>query len=290
MGTVMKAEQFTDVVTYHGEGPIWDSVAGVLRWVDMLNGDILTMAPGGAIERQHVGTIAAAMRPRAGGGLVIAVEHGFVLMEPDGQLGSEQTAFTDPGIRLNEGGVDRQGRFFCGSMPYDQGGPRGAFYRFDPSGPGAPIAEMFGEVTISNGVAWNAAGDTMFYIDTPTHRVDVFDFDAAAGVPSGRRPLVHIDPAHGSPDGMALDAEGGLWVAIHRGHAVHRYLPDGTLDTIVEVPPAQVTACAFGGPGLDELYITTSRENLPDGADSLAGALFHTKPGVRGLPLGTFAG
>jgi sugar lactone lactonase YvrE len=286
----MKAEQFTDVVTYHGEGPIWDSVAGVLRWVDMLNGDILTMAPGGAIERQHVGTIAAAMRPRAGGGLVIAVEHGFVLMEPDGQLGSEQTAFTDPGIRLNEGGVDRQGRFFCGSMPYDQGGPRGAFYRFDPSGPGAPIAEMFGEVTISNGVAWNAAGDTMFYIDTPTHRVDVFDFDTAAGVPSGRRPLVHIDPAHGSPDGMALDAEGGLWVAIHRGHAVHRYLPDGTLDTIVEVPPAQVTACAFGGPGLDELYITTSRENLPDGTDPLAGALFHTKPGVRGLPLGTFAG
>ncbi|HWG13884.1 MAG TPA: SMP-30/gluconolactonase/LRE family protein [Streptosporangiaceae bacterium] len=285
----MKAEQFTDVVTYHGEGPIWDSVAGVLRWVDMLNGDILTMAPGGAIERQHVGTIAAAMRPRADGGLVIAVEHGFVLMEPDGQLGSEQTAFTDPGIRLNEGGVDRQGRFFCGSMPYDQGGPRGAFYRFDPSGPGAPIAEMFGEVTISNGVAWNAAGDTMFYIDTPTHRVDVFDFDTAAGVPSGRRPLVHIDPAHGSPDGMALDAEGGLWVAIHRGHAVHRYLPDGTLDTIVEVPPAQVTACAFGGPGLDELYITTSRENLPDGADPLAGALFHTKPGVRGLPLGTFA-
>ena len=285
----MKAEQLTDVVSYHGEGPIWDSVAGVLRWVDMLDGDILTLgasAPA-AIDRKHVGTVAAAMRPRSAGGLVIGVEHGFVLMDADGRLGPEHTAFTDPGIRMNDGGVDRDGRFFCGSMPYDQGGPRGAFYRFDPSG---EITQVFGGVTISNGVAWNAGGDTMFYIDTPTQRVDVFDYDPAAGVPSGRRPLVHVDPAHGSPDGMALDAEGGLWVAIYHGHAVHRYTPDGALDVVVEVPPAQVTACAFGGPGLDELFITTSRENLADSEDPLAGALFHLKPGVRGLPLGTFDG
>jgi sugar lactone lactonase YvrE len=283
----MKAEQFTDVVTYHGEGPIWDSVAGVLRWVDMLNGDILTLPPGGQLSRQHVGTIAAAMRPRAGGGLVVAVEHGFALMDADGRLGPEAIAFTDPTLRLNEGGVDRQGRFFCGSMPYDQGGPRGAFYRFDPDG---AITEVFGEVTISNGVAWNADGDTMFYIDTPTHRVDVFDYDTGAGMPSNRRPLVHTDPAQGLPDGMALDTEGGMWVAMYGGHAVHRYTPDGKLDEVVEVPPAQVTSCCFGGPSLDELYITTSRENLPDGADPLAGALFRIKPGARGLPLGTFAG
>ena len=283
----MKAEQVTDVCTYHGEGPIWDPVAGVLRWVDMLNGDILTMSPDGTIDRLHVGTIAAAMRPRSGGGLVVAVEHGFVLVDADGQAGPEQTAFTDPGIRMNEGGVDRQGRFFCGSMPYDQGAPRGAFFRFDPDG---TISEVFGDVTISNGVAWNADGDTMFYIDTPTQRVDVFDYDPAGGTPSGRRPLVHVDPGHGAPDGMALDAEGGLWVAIHRGHAVHRYTPEGTLDQVVELPPSQVTACAFGGPGLDELYITTSRENLPDGAEPQAGAIFHVTPGVRGLPLGTYAG
>jgi sugar lactone lactonase YvrE len=283
----MKAEQLTDVCTYHGEGPIWDSVAGVLRWVDMLNGDILTMSPGGTIDRRHVGTIAAAMRPRSGGGLVVAVEHGFVLLDADGQASPEQTAFTDPGIRMNEGGVDRQGRFFCGSMPYDQAGPRGAFFRLDPDG---TVSEVFGGVTISNGVAWNADGDTMFYIDTPTHRVDVFDYDPDAGTPSGRRPLVHVDPGHGAPDGMALDAEGGLWVAIHRGRAVHRYTPEGKLDQVVELPPSQVTACAFGGPGLDELYITTSRENLPDGAEPQAGAIFHVTPGVRGLPLGTFAG
>jgi sugar lactone lactonase YvrE len=287
----MKAEQFTEVCTYHGEGPIWDSVAGRLRWVDMLNGDILTQAPDGSIARQHVDKIAAALRPRASGGLVVAIEHGFVLLDAGGQPGPVQTAFADASIRMNDGGVDRQGRFFCGSMPYDQGGPRGVFYRFDPD---AAITEIFGNVTISNGVAWNPAGDTMYYIDTPTHRVDVFDYDPATGMPSNRRPLVYVDPdhgaPHGAPDGMCLDAEGGLWVAIYDGHAVHRYTPEGKLDQVVELPPSQVTACAFGGPGLDELFITTSRENLPDDAEPQAGALFHVQPGVRGLPLGTFAG
>ena len=112
----MKAEQFTDVVTYHGEGPIWDAVAGVLRWVDMLNGDIVTLPPGGQLSRWHVGTIAAAMRPRAGGGLVVAVEHGFVLMDADGRLGPEQTAFTDPGSLTGELGHD---------LGPDAGGPAG---------------------------------------------------------------------------------------------------------------------------------------------------------------------
>jgi sugar lactone lactonase YvrE len=283
----MKAEQYTEVCTYHGEGPIWDSVASRLRWVDMLNGDILTQAPDGSIARQHVDKIAAALRPRASGGLVVGIEHGFVLLDADGQAGPVHTAFTDPSIRMNDGGVDRQGRFFCGSMPYVQDAPRGVFYRFDPDG---TITEVFGNVTISNGVAWTMAGDTMYYIDTPTHRVDVFDYDPATGMPSGRRPLVHIDPDQGAPDGLCLDAEDGVWVALHRGHAVHRYTLDGKLDQVVELPPSQVTACTFGGDDLDELFITTSRENLPDDAEPQAGALFHVKPGVRGLPLGTFAG
>ena len=284
----MKAEQYTDVCTYHGEGPIWDSVASRLRWVDMLNGDILTQAPDGSIARQHVDKIAAALRPRAGGGLVVGIEHGFVLLDADGQAGPVHTAFTDPSIRMNDGGVDRQGRFFCGSMPYVQDAPRGVFYRFDPDG---TITEVFRNVTISNGVAWTTAGDTMYYIDTPTHRVDVFDYDPATGMPSGRRPLVHIDPDQGAPDGLCLDAEGGVWVALHRGHAVHRYNTlNGKLDQVIELPPSQVTACTFGGEQLDELFITTSRENLPDDAEPQAGALFHVKPGVRGLPLGAFAG
>jgi sugar lactone lactonase YvrE len=283
----MKAEQLTDVCTYHGEGPMWDAAAGVLRWVDMLNGDILTLTPAGGIGRLHVGTVAAAMRPRAAGGLVVAVEHGIVLIDGAGQIGPEQVAFTDPAVRMNEGGVDRQGRFFCGSMSYDKTSPRGAFYRYDPSG---AISHVFGDVTISNGVAWSADGEQMFYIDSPTHRVDVFDYDAAAGIPSARRPVVYVDPDQGVPDGMALDTEGGMWVAVHGGHAVHRYTPEGKLDAVIELPPGQVTACAFGGDDLDELYITTSGENLPPGADPQAGAVFHVTPGVRGLPLGTFAG
>ncbi len=287
MGSVMKADQLTAPCTYHGEGPIWDTAAGVLRFVDMLHGDILTLTPAGEIDRLHVGTIAAAMRSRAGGGLVVAVEHGFLLVDGDGRIGPERVAFTDPGIRMNEGGVDRQGRFFCGSMPYDQAGPRGALYRFDPGG---DIAVVLSGVRISNGIAWSAGGERMYYIDSPTHRVDVFDYDPVTGMPSARRALALIDPGHGQPDGMALDAEGGLWVAIFGGHAVHRYTPDGKLDAVIEVPPSQVTACAFGGDHLDELHITTSRENLAPGAEPGAGAVFHAIPGVRGLPLGTFAG
>jgi len=283
----MKAEQLTEPVAYHGEGPLWDELAGVLRWVDMHNGDILTLTPPGAIERMHVGKIAAAMRPRAAGGLVVAVEHGFVLIDRDGQIGPEQTAFTDPECRMNEGGVDRQGRFFCGSMAYDQAPGRGALYRFDPGG---AISVTLTGVTISNGIAWSADGEQMYYIDTPDQRVDIFDYDPAAGRPSGRRSLVLVDPDHGGPDGMALDAEGGIWVALFGGHAVHRYRGDGALDEVIDLPVSQVTACAFGGQDLDQLYITTSRENLPPGAEPQAGAVFHATPGVRGLPLGTFAG
>ena len=283
----VKAEQLTDVCTYHGEGPIWDAPAGVLRWVDMLNGDILQLTPAGTGSRRHVGTIAAAMRVRAGGGLVVAVEHGFVLIGPDGQAAPEQTAFTDPACRMNEGGVDRQGRFLCGSMAYDETSPRGAVFRYDPGG---AISPVFGDVTISNGIAWSADGEQMFYIDTPTQRVDVFDYDPATGLPSGRRPLVHVDPGLGVPDGMALDAEGGMWVAINGGNAVHRYTAAGRLDAVVEVPPSQVTSCAFGGEDLNVLYLTTSRKDLPPGAEPEAGAIFHVTPGVRGLPLGTFAG
>jgi sugar lactone lactonase YvrE len=283
----VKAEQLTDVCTYHGEGPIWDAPARVLRWVDMLNGDILQLTPAGPADRRHVGTIAAAMRPRDGGGLVVAVEHGFLLIGPDGQAGPEQTAFADPACRMNEGGVDRQGRFLCGSMAYDKTSPRGAVFRYDPGG---AVSQVFGDVTISNGIAWSADGEQMFYIDTPTRRVDVFDYDPAAGLPSGRRPLVYVDPGLGVPDGMALDAEGGMWVAINGGHAVHRYTAEGELDAVVEVPASQVTSCAFGGEDLDQLYITTSREGLPPGAEPDAGAVFHLSPGVRGLPVGTFAG
>jgi sugar lactone lactonase YvrE len=284
----VKAEQLTEACATHGEGPMWDEAASVLRWVDMLKGDVLTMKATGSIERQHVAKVAAAIRPRAHGGLVVAVERGFLLIGVDGQIGPEHTAFTDSACRMNDGGVDRQGRFFCGSMAYDMVEPRGALYRFGSS---AEIVIVLEAVTISNGIAWSGDGKRMFYVDSATQRVDIFDYDPAEGMPQDRRPLVRVSRETGLPDGIALDTEGGIWVALWGGHAVHRYrADDGRLDAVVELPVDLVTACAFGGPDRDQLYITTSRVDLGTDAHPAAGAVFLAHPGVRGLPLGTFAG
>jgi sugar lactone lactonase YvrE len=283
----MRAEQLTGPCAEHGEGPVWDAAAGVLRWVDMLRGDVLTLDAAGTVGRRHVSDVAAALRPRAGGGLVAAVERGFALLDDSGQIELEQAAFDDPVCRMNDGGTDRQGRFFCGSMAYDMTSPRGALYRYDQDG---KIGTVLDGVTVSNGIAWTLDGEQMYYIDSATQRVDVFDYDTAAGIPAGRRTHVRIDPDAGMPDGMALDAEGGAWVALWRGRAVHRYRRDGRLDAVVELPVDLVTACAFGGPELNELYITTSRMGMDPGVQSPAGALFRVSPEVRGLPCAEFAG
>ena len=117
---------------------------------------------------------------------------------------------------MNDGGTDRQGRFFCGSMAYDMADPRGALYRYDADG---TIREVLAGVTISNGIAWSADGGVMYYIDSATQRVDIFDYDAASGTPVRRRPLVQVEPGPWVPDGLALDDEGGVWVALYRGDA-----------------------------------------------------------------------
>jgi sugar lactone lactonase YvrE len=283
----VQAEQLTGPCATHGEGPVWDQAAGSLRWVDMLRGDVLTMSLAGTIDRLHVGDIAAAVRPRAGGGLVVAVERGFVLIEPDGRIGRERVAFTDPECRMNDGGADRQGRFFCGSMAYDMTAPRAALYRYAPDG---EISIILSHVVVSNGIGWSLDGERMFYIDSATQQVDVFDYDTVSGTPRHRRPHIRVDADAGMPDGMTLDEEGGIWVALWGGRAVHRYRPDGKLDAVVELPVDLVTSCAFGGRDLSELFITTSRVGLSPDAQPAAGALFRISPGVRGLPCGLFAG
>jgi sugar lactone lactonase YvrE len=122
----MRAEQVTDPVAYHAEGPVWSDRWGGLRWVDMLAGDVLSLGADGTVRRRHVGDIAAALRPRRGGGAVIAVERGFALEDADGTLRPLEPVWSDPGVRMNEGGCDPDGRFWCGSMAYDQrpGAPR----------------------------------------------------------------------------------------------------------------------------------------------------------------------
>lgn len=288
----MRARQLTDVLTEHGEGPVWDPATGVLRCVDMLAGDVLTLPDDGPVGRLHVGDVAAAFRPRAGGGLVVAVERGFRLVEPDGTLGPVVPAFDEPGVRMNEGGCDPAGRFHCGSMAYDERPGAGALWRFDPDG---SVTRVLDGVTISNGLVWTPDGGSgswgAYYIDTPTRRVDRLHFDASGALLDRAPVLTVADDVAGAPDGMTVDAEGGLWVALWGGRAVHRYTPDGALSAVVEVDAKQVTACTFGGPDLDRLYITTSRTTLPPGADPAAGALFVLdEPGVRGVPPLPFAG
>ena len=154
------------------------------------------------------------------------------------------------------------------------------------------VKKIIPGVTVSNGLAWSADFTTMYYIDSPTHGVDVFDFDPRDGSLSKRRRLITFVAGEGLPDGMTVDAEGGLWIALHGSGSIRRYTPDGRVDRVVRVPPPMVTCCAFGGPDLTDLYITTMSEGLSAEArraQPLAGALFRCRPGVRGRPAYRFA-
>ena len=279
----VRAEQLTGPVAYHAEGPVW--FPDGLRWVDMLAGDVLSLGTDGTVRRVHAGKVVAAVRPRQAGGAVLAVERGFALQDADGTVTTLDPVWTDEGIRMNEGGCDPDGRFWCGSMAYDQSPGAASMYRLDPGG---TVRRVFGDVTISNGLEWSPDGSLAYYDDTATHRVDVFDYDRDAGL-TGRRPFVVLGD-DGNPDGLTVDAEGGVWVALHGAGAVHRYDARGRLDAVVEVPTPQVTACTLGGPGLDQLFVTTSREGMAPDDDPLAGALFRVDAGVRGLPVRAFAG
>ncbi len=280
----MEADQFTEPVAYHAEGPVWSPTWGGLRYVDMLAGDVLSASADASVTRRHVGSVAAALRPRQGGGAVIAVERGFVLEEPDGSLRTLPPLWSGASVRMNDGGCDPQGRFYCGSMAYDETPGAGAMFRLDPD---LSASTIFAGATISNGLEWSPDGQTAYYVDSATHRVDLFDYDPEQGL-LNRRPLVHIDS--GVPDGLTVDSDGHVWVALYGGSAVRRYRPDGALDGVVEVPCTNVTACTFGGANLDELFITTSREGVPDGAQPQAGSVFRCVPGVRGRAVRAFAG
>jgi uncharacterized repeat protein (TIGR03803 family) len=284
---VIATEQITETIAHHGEGPVWNHDEKTLYWVDMLAGDVLELGRDGSVSRHHVGTVAAALRPRRDGGMVIATERGFALVEPGWSgLRSLPDVFGDPAVRMNDGGCDLQGRFYCGTMAYEGTDGAGTLFRLDPDG---SIHTVLTDLTVSNGLAWSSDGLLAYYVDSATQRIDVFDFDPVTAAFSDRRPVVTIDPELGSPDGLTLDVDGGIWVALWDGSAVHRYSPAGALDEVIELPTSRVTACTFGGPQLDELYITTSALGLA-GREAVAGALFRAVPGVRGTAPACFAG
>lgn len=295
MGDVV-VEQLTAPLAEHGEGPVWWPQRQLLLWVDMLAGDVLaadvdgtdvdgTDADGGT-RRWHVGSVAAALRPRSGGGLVLALERGFALADDLGAPVRELAPlWTDSGVRMNDGGCDPDGRFYCGSMAYDERHGAGALYRLEPDG---TVWTQLSGVTISNGFAFSPDGTTAYYVDTPTRGIDAFDYEAETGL-TNRRRVVDVE-SPGMPDGLTVDAQGHLWVAAWDGAAVRRYGPSGELDAVVELPVDKVTACTFGGPGLDRLYVTTSRQGTDIEAQPEAGALFAVDAGVRGLAPLPFAG
>jgi sugar lactone lactonase YvrE len=277
-----EVDQMTGPDAQHGEGPVWHAGWPGLRWVDMLAGDVLELDAGTAqVRRTHVGTVAAALRPVVGGGAVLALERGFALADDHlGDVRALGEVWTDPDVRMNEGGCDPDGRFYCGSMAYDERPGAGTLYRLDADGGVVPVLR---DVTISNGLAWSADGGTAYYVDTPTRTVDAFDYDKATGL-TGRRTVINIAEGAGSPDGLTLDSAGRVWVALWGGAAVRCYEPDGTLVDQLRLPASNVTACTFGGPDLDTLFVTTSRQGIDTSSEPEAGALFAAKVGATGLP------
>jgi len=249
----------------------------------MLAGAVLSLGEDGEVHRRELGGIVAALRPRQGGGAVLGVGRGFALEDPDGTVRRMPPLWSDEGVRMNEGACDRQGRFLCGSMAKDQRRGGGALYRLDASG---EVERLLDEVTVSNGLDWSPDGALVYYNDTDTLRIDLFDDEGGELV--NRRPFVDFSDEGFRPDGLTVDSEGGVWVALANGGSVRRYRTDGKLNGVVELPTQKVTACTLGGSGLDQLFITTSLENRPD--DGIAGSLFRVDVGVRGQPARCFAG
>jgi sugar lactone lactonase YvrE len=270
-----------------GEGPSWDPATGDLLWVDILGRrvhrfDVAQGSPrSGLVTDGDVGAVV----PRRNGGLVLALPGAFALLEP-GASAPATTILVEadrPETRMNDGKCDQVGRFWAGTMAYAGTPSVGALYRLDPD---LSVTMMLDSVTCSNGLGWSPDGRTMYYIDTGTRGVDAFAFDPATGAIANRQRVIDIPADLGEPDGMSVDIEGGVWVALWGGGAVRRYLPNGTLDRIVELPCQLVTSCAFAGEGLDELFITTASVGLTSEelhAQPTAGGLFSCRPGVANV-------
>lgn len=269
-----------------GEGPVWDPATGRLLWIDILGSRVHTYDPAtGRRTLRRTGRHVGAVRPRAGGGLVLNLRDGIGLTDPDGTfrwLHREPVA----GRRANDAGVAPDGSLFAGTMRYDEAPGGGTLSRVDGDG---TVKVLLDDVAVSNGVGWSPDGRLMYYIDSPTRRVDVFDVGEADGRIGNRRAVVAIEDGAGFPDGLCVDADGCVWVALWDGGAVRRYTPAGDLDREIRLPVPRVTACAFGGPGLTDLYITTARVGLTS-PHPLAGSLLVVPSAGKGLPQPPFAG
>lgn len=284
----MNVELVSDARATIGEGPIWDDRSQRLHWVDIPAGLVHRFAPAdGSDSPLDLGQPVGCVGLGEYDGLVAAVRDGFALVEAGCDAPSRliEVKHRGPGIRMNDGRCDPAGRFWAASMAWDHARQAGSLYRLAADGEALGVTRVLDGLTIANGLDWSPDGSLLYYIDSDTQRVDVFDFDADRGALHGRRPFVRVRVADGQPDGMVVDAEGCVWVALFGGGRVRRYTPGGQIDLEIALPVSLVTSLTFGGPELADVYITTARHRLTDeerARQTHAGSLFVCRPGPTG--------
>lgn len=291
----MRIEILIDVKTILGEGPLWDVDEQRLYWIDSLGQNVFRCtAEGSEVRAWDVPGKIGSMALREEGGAVVALQSGFhfldfetgecrLIADPEGEM---------PSTRLNDGKVDRQGRFLCGSMDTREEEPRGSLYRLDPD---LSLHVLDRHIMVSNGPCWSPDGTTFYFADSWAGQIWAYDYDTATGNVKNRRTFTRIDPRFGgAPDGSTVDEEGHLWNALAYAGKVIRYAPDGSVDRVISMPVKKVTSVMFGGPDLDVLFVTSmAKPPLPRFPDDgvMRGALFAVYDlGVRGVPERRFAG
>ncbi len=273
-----------------GEGPVWDAPANVVHWVDILGCEILsTDLATGATTAIPYNEMVGAAAPRREGGFVAAVASGFAGIGTDGTI-THRVDCLPEGVRMNDAKTDPGGRFWAGSCAMDFANGKGALWRLDEHWDATLVLS---DLTHPNGMGWSPAGDVYYLVETQARQVLSFPFDPATSTLVAT-PMVLIDAEmfpNGLADGLAVDSRGHVWVAEFGGSAVHEFTPDGERVRSVRVPTKQPTSCAFIGPTLDELWVTSAAFDLDPDDDPDAGSIFRVRGlGAAGLPTEAFRG
>jgi sugar lactone lactonase YvrE len=294
---VVKAELAQDSRAMLGEGPVWDDRSRRLHWVDIRSGLVHRFSPAdGSDLIIDVGQPVSAVGLGEGGGLILAIRDGFGLVHPgsDRVVDVIEVEKDRADHRMNDGRCDPAGRFWAGTMAdrWEDAPGAGSLYRVDGASGALVATKVLGGITVANGIDWTPDGRHMYYVDSPSQQVDVFDFDAETGTLRNRAVFAAVPAAEGMPDGLVVDADGGVWIALIGAGRIRRYSPSGRVDREIELPVTLVTSVAFGGPDLADLYITTARHRLTAAErerQAYAGSLFCCRPGPVGRRAYRFA-
>ena len=282
----MRAELIVDCKNRHGEGIFWNPSDGLVWWTDIEGCALWSFDPSTSKSASHaMSERVCCFAPRASGGVIVAYADRVVLIDP---LTKNETLLTrfepeNPQTRLNDGRTDRQGRLIVGGMNEVSGKPDSSVICIDTD---LSVRKIIDHVSCANSTCFSPDGATMFFADTPDREILAYDYDTHAGSISRRRVHASFKDEPGLPDGSCVDADGGVWNAEWEGRRVVRVAPDGTIDRTIDVPVWKPTCCAFGGPDLDTLFITTSRLMSDEAAlttEPESGGLFAVKPGNRGV-------